>query len=628
MEDNTQEVIKETINNEKGEITYRKYIKSNPFGDKEKNMYEFICSENNERYTAKIIPKINLSKLEKERLIKGIKILKACHHSNIVSLSHYFEDTENIYILYEYCKNGSLNSLLKGRKKLTELEVQYYLKKIIKALKYLHHNRVIHRNLKLSNLLLTEKMELKLSGFKYSIRLNPNEEKAKLNCGTPNYKAPEILEGKDGYSYEVDIWALGIIIYTLIIGKPPFNSNNIETTNEKIKSIEYSFPENSMISNDAKNLISQILVKEPSKRLSLDQILNHDFLKQGSIPDLLPSESLTTTPSLNYIRQFIPNANEFGIVTKEELKAPDIYVIKFIDYSSKYGVGYILSNGFCGVYFNDNTKIILNPNTNMFYYIERAIIDNKKEIINSYNLNNYPDIIKKKVILLEHFKKYLFNVNNNKNIRTNKMNENDNKNEPFTYVKKWYKAEDCIYFRLTNKIFQFIFNDKTEIIISSPNKIVIYEDNNKSRNIFHLSTAMESSNKEMVKKLEYAKKLLLNLLNKNKEKENIHDDIEHNYISKQITTFDSSQNIREEDKIKIEFTSVDQVIINLSILCMKTDKFSIIRNLLLKEYPELKNSNFFFLTNGGVVEESKTIEENKIRTDSKILIADQNSFYI
>ena len=126
---------------------------------------------------------------------------------------------------------------------------------------------------------------------------------------------------------------------------------------------------------------------------------------------------------------------------------------------------------------------------------------------------------------------------------------------------------------------------------------------------------MESSNKEMVKKLEYAKKLLLNLLNKNKEKENIHDDIEHNYISKQITTFDSSQNIREEDKIKIEFTSVDQVIINLSILCMKTDKFSIIRNLLLKEYPELKNSNFFFLTNGGVVEESKTIEENKIRTD-------------
>ena len=105
------------------------------------------------------------------------------------------------------------------------------------------------------------------------------------------------------------------------------------------------------------------------------------------------------------------------------------------------------------------------------------------------------------------------------------------------------------------------------------------------------------------------------------------NDIEHNYISKQLTTFDSSKNIREEDKIKIEFTSIDQAIINLSILCIKTDNFSKIRNLLLKEYPELKKSKFYFLVNGGVVEESKTIEGNKIKNDSKILIADQNSFY-
>ena len=124
------------------------------------------------------------------------------------------------------------------------------------------------------------------------------------------------------------------------------------------------------------------------------------------------------------------------------------------------------------------------------------------------------------------------------------------------------------------------------------------------------------------------KKIIEHLLKKIKENKNIiHDDIDHNYISKQLTTFESLKNIREEDKIKIEFTSVDQTIINLSILCLKTDYFSTIRNLLLKEYPELKNNNFYFLANGGVVEESKTIEENKIKNDSKILIADQNSFY-
>ena len=185
---------------------------------------------------------------------------------------------------------------------------------------------------------------------------------------------------------------------------------------KKLKKVEYTFPEDSVISNDAKNLISQILVKEPNKRLSLEQILNHDFFKQGSIPNLLPSSTLTTTPSLNYIRQFIPNINEFGIVVKEELKDPEIYVTKFLDYSSKYGLGYILSNGFCGVYFNDSTKIILNPNTNIFYYLEKEIVDNKKETLNSYNLNNYPNVIKNKVILLEHFKNYLFNVNKNENI--------------------------------------------------------------------------------------------------------------------------------------------------------------------------------------------------------------------
>ena len=268
MEDNPQEVIKEKIKNEKGEITFRKYIKSNPLGESEKNMYEFICSENKEKFTSKIIPKKILLEDKKKQLIEKLKIQKSCHHPNIASILRYFEDTENVYICYEHCKNSSLKSLLNRRKKLTELEVQCYLKQLINALKYLHRNRIIHRNLKLSNILLTEKMELKLVGFNFSIKLKQDKEKANLICGTPNYIAPEIIEGKDGYSYEVDIWALGIIIYTLIIGKPPFNADNVKMAYEKIKNIEYTFPEDSIISNDAKILISQILVKEPSERLS------------------------------------------------------------------------------------------------------------------------------------------------------------------------------------------------------------------------------------------------------------------------------------------------------------------------------------------------------------------------
>ena len=253
MEDNTKEIIRETIKDEKGKITFRKYIKNGPFGENEKNFYEFICSENNQIFTAKIIPKRNLVKAEqKEKLIEEIKIQKSCNHPNIASLLSYFEDEENVYILYENCKNGSLSSLLNRRKKLTELKVQCYLIQLIRALIYLHKFRIIHRNLKLQNILLTEKMELKLIGFNLSIRLKTDEEKAKLFCGTPNYIAPEIIEGKEGYSFEVDIWALGIIIYELIIGKPPFSENDVKSTYEKIKKVEYTFPEDSVISHDVK----------------------------------------------------------------------------------------------------------------------------------------------------------------------------------------------------------------------------------------------------------------------------------------------------------------------------------------------------------------------------------------
>ena len=94
--------------------------------------------------------------------------------------------------------------------------------------------------------------------------------------------APEILNDKCEYSYEVDIWPLGIIIYTLIIGKTPFESNNENTTYKKIKMMEYTFPEDTNISEAAKNLISQILVCDPNKRPKLDQILEHDFFIQES----------------------------------------------------------------------------------------------------------------------------------------------------------------------------------------------------------------------------------------------------------------------------------------------------------------------------------------------------------
>ena len=563
--ESNQAVVEEKIIKVTGDVQIRKYYKGRLLGKGGfAKCYEFTCSENKKIFAAKVVAKSGLVKSRaKQKLISEIKIHKSLHHPQIVAFEHYFEDTENVYILLEMCQNQTLNELLKRRKRLTEIEVQCYIVQLIKALKYLHSHRVIHRDLKLGNLFLTEKMELKVGDFGLATKLDFEGERKRTVCGTPNYIAPEILDGKTGHSYEVDIWSLGVIIYTLIIGKPPFETRDVKTTYKRIKMNAYTFPENAIISEAAKNLIGQILVLDPGKRPTLDQILTHDFFNQGtSIPKLLPSSTLACTPSLSYIRQFMPEAGKDGIVNKPvtttkltekptgnnngnnenknekekedsnlkgtpqgdpNLKGPDTWVKKWVDYSSKYGLGYLLSNGYSGVFFNDSSKIILNPSNKQFYYIERRTSD-KQEVITTHNLEDYPKDLQKKVTLLNHFKNYLEGESNPESTaNTDSQNNNDaekdqDSNKPYTYVKKWMRTRHAIMFRLSNKIVQVCFQDKTEIILSSESRVVTYCNKKAERVTYPLSTALEMSNYEMTKRLKYTKDILTHMLSMNQQK--------------------------------------------------------------------------------------------------------------
>ena len=241
-------VVEEKIIKVTGDVQIRKYYKGRLLGKGGfAKCYEFTCSENKKTFAAKVVAKSGLVKSRaKQKLISEIKIHKSLHHPQIVAFEHYFEDTENVYILLEMCQNQTLNELLKRRKRLTEIEVQCYIVQLIKALKYLHSHRVIHRDLKLGNLFLTDKMELKVGDFGLATKLDFEGERKRTVCGTPNYIAPEILDGKTGHSYEVDIWSLGVIIYTLIIGKPPFETRDVKTTYKRIKMNAYTFPENAI----------------------------------------------------------------------------------------------------------------------------------------------------------------------------------------------------------------------------------------------------------------------------------------------------------------------------------------------------------------------------------------------
>ena len=568
QEPDNSSVVEEKIIKVTGDVQIRKYYKGRLLGKGGfAKCYEFTCAENKKIFAAKVVAKSGLVKSRaKQKLISEIKIHKSLHHPQIVAFEHYFEDTENVYILLEMCQNQTLNELLKRRKRLTEIEVQCYIVQLIKALKYLHSHRVIHRDLKLGNLFLTEKMELKVGDFGLATKLDFEGERKRTVCGTPNYIAPEILDGKTGHSYEVDIWSLGVIIYTLIIGKPPFETRDVKTTYKRIKMNAYTFPENAIVSEAAKNLIAQILVLDPSKRPTLDQILTHDFFNQGtSIPKLLPTSTLACTPSLSYIKQFMPDAGKDGIVNKPvtttklidkptgnnnmenkndkdeknlninmppqvdpNLKGPDTWVKKWVDYSSKYGLGYLLSNGYSGVFFNDSSKIILNPTNKEFFYIERRVSD-KQEIINCHNMDDYPKELQKKVTLLNHFKNYLEGESNpspesqtteskSEEKEKDKDVNDEEKKKPYTYVKKWMRTRHAIMFRLSNKIVQVCFQDKTEIILSSESRVVTYCNKKGERMTYPLSTALEMSNYEMTKRLKYTKDILTHMLTMNQQK--------------------------------------------------------------------------------------------------------------
>ena len=173
--------------------------------------------------------------------------------------------------------------------------------------------------------------------------------------GTPNYTAPEILD-QSGHSYEVDIWSLGVIIYTLIIGKPPFETSHVKTTYQRIKANSYTFPENVPISDAAKDLITRILSKDPAKRPTLEEITQHEFLTSNQIPKQLHESFLCCDPPVDFIQKLTAL-----------LQA--VRVKKWVEDSD--GLGYILSDNSSGFFFLDNTQIVVDSHKKNFYYFER-----------------------------------------------------------------------------------------------------------------------------------------------------------------------------------------------------------------------------------------------------------------
>uniref|UniRef100_A0A8C0YDH9 Serine/threonine-protein kinase PLK n=2 Tax=Cyprinus carpio TaxID=7962 RepID=A0A8C0YDH9_CYPCA len=259
--------------------------------------YEMTDLSSSKVYAAKIIPHSRVSKPhQREKINREIDLHRTLSHKHIVHFYHHFEDKDNIYILLEYCSRRSLAHILKARKVLTEPEVRYYLKQTVSALKYLHDLEILHRDLKLGNLFVNDSMELKVGDFGLAAKLEPVSNRRKTICGTPNYLSPEVLN-KQGHGWESDVWALGCVMYTMLLGKPPFETTNLKETYRCIREAHYTIP--ASLSLPAKQLISGMLAQNPVDRPHLDDIIRHEFFTQGFMPETLPVSCCHSAPDFH-----------------------------------------------------------------------------------------------------------------------------------------------------------------------------------------------------------------------------------------------------------------------------------------------------------------------------------------
>ncbi|KAK9876005.1 hypothetical protein WA026_011121 [Henosepilachna vigintioctopunctata] len=246
-----------------------------------------IDKETGKEYAAKIIDLSSDSSSEMtslEATRQEIQILRhVAGHAYIVELQDVFESPTFIFLVFELCKNGELFDYLTSVVALSEKKTRYIMKQIFEGVEYIHSKHVVHRDLKPENILLDNNLNVKITDFGFAKLISDGEELQDL-CGTPGYLAPETLrcnmiEDSPGYSYEVDIWACGVIMYTLLVGCPPFwhRKQMIMLRNIMEGKFSFSSPEWNDISEAPKDLICKLLVVDPKKRISIKDALRHPF---------------------------------------------------------------------------------------------------------------------------------------------------------------------------------------------------------------------------------------------------------------------------------------------------------------------------------------------------------------
>lgn len=303
-----------------------------------------IHNKTKEKVAIKLLSKKKIKEnKDEERVKREIEVLNILNHANIINLYYVIETKQTMCIVYEYCAGKDLIELLRERKRVKEEEASRIFYQLISAVEYIHLFRISHRDIKLENILYVDG-RVKLIDFGLSNFYKTPNGLLSTSCGSPSYAAPEIILGKRYNGLKSDIWSCGIVLYGIVCGFLPFEARTENDLYYKITEGKFVLPK--YLSNDLKNLLSAILVTDPNKRLSFEEIKNHIWLHKhhtniiyGITPSMCPPvdydilnyiEKICDRPICNYIEDIVLNRrNEYTtlyyLLVKRKLKSKVLF---------------------------------------------------------------------------------------------------------------------------------------------------------------------------------------------------------------------------------------------------------------------------------------------------------------
>ena len=470
----------------------------------------------------------NLDEIKCEELVKDI--LNKCEKKIAQNLDEIQKQYKNItkedaYIICSYACESKENkyspylllnkNLLSENRKNSIVNISKYLFILLKSLRKLpryypsKEKNCLYRH-------ITQKVNLEKDNLNYKIipyKINT----AKTFRGFVSTSLEKEKEIKSGtiFSLEGDIWGYDIELFNynnekeiLLEPERQFIIKNILSQNNDVINTICKMIKTPLILLDNETEQNNIIINEiednNNDKIDTDSIDVKQFenpkLENPDYSELIPQKGNDN---------ILPNntQKENSEQKKISFNFYDVRVIKYVDYSSKYGLGYVLSNGHVGTRFNDSTMIIYKPNGTNFIYIDKQT---KNKIVKEYKLKDkFDKDLNKKVILLEHFENYL--LKENKKPKVKKESENIDISN-YVYVKRYKATEHAISFNLNNKICQTVFNDKTEIILNTHTYFLTYIDKRGTKKKYPLDTEFDSNDYQMKKRLKYVKRLLGNMI--------------------------------------------------------------------------------------------------------------------